>query len=158
MIFGKPACNDSDNESTVVAYSNTFLFRRVDISGTDNQCIMNSLNAFYKDVDDSRKANILWNVVNQSNNPHIRCNDNAFVLNRMVGYDTTFYGVCIKHQYWDEINPRAATCYIKFGAAHFEYIQPLRPDNDDVSVIKDDEMIIPIGKRFFISSSFGGYC
>ena len=64
MIFGKPACNDSDNESTVVAYSNTFLFRRVDISGTDNQCIMNSLNAFYKDVDDSRKANILWNVVN----------------------------------------------------------------------------------------------
>ena len=58
MIFGKPACNDSDNESIVVAYSNTFLFRCVDISGTDNQCIMNSLNVFYKDVDDSRKANI----------------------------------------------------------------------------------------------------
>ena len=36
MIFDKTACNDSDNETTVDAYSNAFLFRRVVISGTDN--------------------------------------------------------------------------------------------------------------------------
>ena len=59
MIFVKPACNDSDDESTVVAYSNTFLFRRVDISGTDNQCIMYTLNAFYKDVNDLMKASVI---------------------------------------------------------------------------------------------------
>ena len=36
MIFDKTACNESDDETTIVAYSNAFLFQCVDISGTDN--------------------------------------------------------------------------------------------------------------------------
>ena len=43
----------------------------------------------------------------------------------------------------DEIHPRVTTCYVKFGATPFEYIQSFRPENDDMTVIKDDEIIIP---------------
>ena len=72
----------------MVAYSNAYVFRRIDISGTDNQYLMYALNAFYKDVDDLKITSVLWNGVNWSNKPEMRCNDNAFVFNRMLGYNT----------------------------------------------------------------------
>ena len=56
MIFDKTLCNESDAETTVVAYSNDYVFRHVDNSGTNNQYLMNTLNAFYKDVDVLKKA------------------------------------------------------------------------------------------------------
>ena len=81
----------------------------------------------------------------------MRCNDNAFLFNRILGYNTEFYDIRAKYWYWDETNPRAATYYIKFGTDRLEYVQPFRPNNDDMTVIKDDEIIIPGGK--FIPSA-----
>ena len=43
----------------------------------------------------------------------------------------------------EEVNQKAATCYIKFDNKHFKYIQPIRSDNDDKIVTKDNEIIIP---------------
>ena len=60
----------------------------------------------------------------------MRTNDNAFVFNRMLGYNTAFYDIRTKYWYWDEVNFQAATCYIKFDQHHFEYIQLLRPHTD----------------------------
>ena len=42
------------------------------------------------------------NLVNWSNNETIRCNNNAFVFNRMIGYNTVFYDIKTKNWYWDE--------------------------------------------------------
>ena len=72
MIFDKTLCNESDAETTVVVYSNVYIFRRVDISGSDNKCLMYDVNAFYKNVHDLKKASVLWNVVSWSNKPVMR--------------------------------------------------------------------------------------
>ena len=87
----------------------------------------------------------------------MRCNDNSFVFNRMFGYNPALYDIRTKDWYWDKINPRAATCYKKFDHDHFECIQPLRSDNDIITIIKDDGIIIP-RESCSISSSFRGYC
>ena len=65
MIFDKTLYNESDAEATVVAYSNVYILRRVDIYGTENQCLMYALNVLYKDVDDLKKASVLWNAVDK---------------------------------------------------------------------------------------------
>ena len=44
----------------------------------------------------------------------MRFNDNAFVFNIMLGYNTLFYNIDTEDWYWDEINSQAATCYINF--------------------------------------------
>ena len=72
----------------------------------------------------------------------MRCNDNAFVFNRMLGYNTAFFDNDTKDQPLDEVNPNVATCYVQFGNNHFDYIQPLRPYDDSISSIKDNEMIV----------------
>ena len=59
MIFDKTICNESDAETTVVAYSNVYVLRRVDISGIDNQCLMYALKVFYKIIVDLKKAIVL---------------------------------------------------------------------------------------------------
>ena len=144
VTFDKTACCEIDVKTTVVAYSKAFVFRRVEIGGKDNQCLQFVLNAFYKDVNDLRHATVLWNVVNWSNNEIIRCNDNAFVFNIILGYNTAFYDINTKDWYWDEVNSQSATCYIKFGEQHYNYIQPLRPRNVSFVSIKNNEVIIPI--------------
>ena len=65
MIFDKILYNESDAEATVVAYSNVYILRHVDIYGTENQCLMYALNVLYKDVDDLKKASVLWNAVDK---------------------------------------------------------------------------------------------
>ena len=89
-----------------------------------------STSAFYKNVNESSNTNVLWNLVNWSNNTVIFCNDNAFVFNRMLGYITHFLLFENKCWYWDKVNSNAATCYIQFGDEHFDYIQPVRPYDD----------------------------
>ena len=64
-----------------------------------------------------------------------RCNDNVFVFNIMLSYNTEFYDIRTKDWYRDKISIREATCYIKFSEDHFEYIQHLPPDNKDMTVI-----------------------
>ena len=97
MIFDKSACGEIDENTTVVAYQKTFVFRRVEIGGKDNQCLQFTLNAFYKDVHKLKHATVLWNLVNWSNNEIMCCNDNAFVFNRILGYNTVFYDINTKH-------------------------------------------------------------
>ena len=46
---------------------------------------------FYKNGNALKKASVLWKVVNWSNKPKIRCNDNSCVFNKILGYDTVFY-------------------------------------------------------------------
>ena len=104
------------------------------------------LNVFYKGVDDSKKASVLWNVVNWSNKPEMRWNDNVFVFDRMLGYNTAFYDIRTRDWQWGEVNHKSATCYIKYGNKHFGYIQPIYSDNDDKIVTSDNEIIIPIAK------------
>ena len=66
-------------------------FRIVDIGGKNNQYLQFALHAFYKDVEETKEATFLWNPVNWSNiNTTMRCNDNAFVFNIILGYNTAF--------------------------------------------------------------------
>ena len=102
------------------------------------------MNAFYKEVDDLKHAAVLWNLVNWSNTTIMRANDNAFVFNRMIGYNTVFYDVDTKNWYWDEVNSQAAICYIKFSKKHYDYTQPLRPHTDLLDTINTKDQIIPI--------------
>ena len=75
------------------------------------------------------------------------CNDNAFVFNRMIGYNTAFYDLDTKHWYWNEVNSQAATCYIKFSEQHYDYIHYLRPHTVSFDSINDKELIIPISNQ-----------
>ena len=64
IIFDKSYLTDDDLNQVVAAYSVPFILRVVSIAGNDNQCLKFALSAFYKDVNESRKANVLWNLVN----------------------------------------------------------------------------------------------
>ena len=81
-IFDKTGCDETetDKTTTVVAYSKGFVFRIVDIGGKNNQCLQFALHVFYKDVDETSVATILWNLVKWSNNEIMLYNDNAFVF------------------------------------------------------------------------------
>ena len=61
MIF---ACGEIDENTTVVAYSKVFVFRRVEIGGKDNQCLQFALNVLYNDVYELNYATVLWNLIN----------------------------------------------------------------------------------------------
>ena len=87
MLFDKTSLSEDDKDKAVAAYSVPFIFRVVPISGDDNQCLQFALSAFYKDVDKSTNANVLWNLVNWSNSTVMRCNDNGYIFNRMLGYN-----------------------------------------------------------------------
>ena len=144
VIFDKTACGETDKNNTVVAYSKAFVFRIVDIGGKDNQYLQFALNTFYKDVKDVKHATVLWNLVKWSNTTIMRTNNNAFVFNIILGYNTAFYDVDTKHWYWDEVNSQATICYIKFSEHHYDYIQPLRPHTDLLDTINNKEQILPL--------------
>jgi len=58
------ACGEIDENTTVVAYSKVFVFRRVKIGGKDNQCLQFVFNVFYNDVYELKYATVLWNLIN----------------------------------------------------------------------------------------------
>ena len=64
MIFDKSSLTNDDLNQAVTTYSVPFIFQVVPIAGDDNHCLQFALSAFYKDVDESSKANVLWNLVN----------------------------------------------------------------------------------------------
>ena len=66
-------------------------FRIVRISGYQNQCLQFCLNAFYNDVDNLKKATLLWSCAYWGKEQISRLNDNAFVFNRMLGYNTAIF-------------------------------------------------------------------
>ena len=144
-IFDKTGCdeNETDKTTTVVAYSKEFVFRIVDIGGKNHQCLQFDLHAFYKDIDETSVATVLWNLVNWSNTTIMRTNDNVFVFSKILGYNTAFYDVDTKKWYWDEVNFQAVR-YIKFNEKHYDYIQPLRPHTDLLDTINNKEQILPL--------------
>ena len=102
MIYDKTTFGKiNDENTTVITYSKDFPFHRVEIGGKNNQCLQFSLNAFYKEIHELKQAIILWNLINWSKTKIIRCNNNAFVINIMIGYNTLFYDLDTKHWYWD---------------------------------------------------------
>jgi len=134
--------------TTVVAHSKAFVFRRVEIGGKGNQCLQIALDVFYKKFNDLKHATVLWNLVSWSNTKMMHCNDNAFVFNRLLGYNIAFYDLGAKYWYWDKVNSQAATCYIKFSEKHYDYIQPLCPHTLSLDQINDRELITPIANVF----------
>ena len=66
-------------------------FRIVKISGYQNQCLQFCLNDFYNDVDNIKKATLLWSCAYWGKERISRLNDNAFVFNRMLGYNTVIF-------------------------------------------------------------------
>ena len=96
-MFDKTACGETEKNTTVVTYLKDFVFRSVEIGRKDNQYLQSALNAFYKDVNNLKHATTLWNLVKCSNTKIIRCNDNAFVFNIILGYNTAFYDLDTKH-------------------------------------------------------------
>ena len=121
-FFYKTTCGELIKNTTVVAYSKAFVFRRVEIGGKGNQYLQFTLNLVYKDDNDLKHATFLWNLVNWWSTKVIRCKDNAFFFNIMLGYNTVLYDFDTKHWYWDEVNSQTATCYIKFSEHHYDYI------------------------------------
>ena len=79
-----------DNKGIISCWE-TYKLRTIKISGNINQCLQYSLNAFYHDVDDLKKATILWSVAHWSQYQVCRTNDTAFMFNRMLGYNTALY-------------------------------------------------------------------
>ena len=132
-----------ENKGIILCWE-TYKFRAIKISGNENQCLQYCLNAFYHDVDDLKKATILWSVAHWGQYAVCRTHDNAFVFNRMLGYNTSLYDN--KHNKWefDRVNDLSATCYIKHDMNHFTYLQPLSShQEEDFFGNKDDELIIP---------------
>ena len=80
----------------------------------------------------------------------------TYFFNRMIGYNTVFYDNETDDQYYDEVDQKAVKCYIKFGKKYFEYIQPIRLDNDDNIVTKENEIIIPRAKFIPIATVLQG--
>ena len=122
----------------------TYKFHAIKISGNRNQYLQYFLNDFYHDVDDLKKATILWSVAHWGQYAVCRTNDNSFVFNRMLGYNTALYDN--KHNKWefDRVNNLSATCYIKHNMNHFTYLQPLSSHQEEVFLVKkDDELLLP---------------
>ena len=79
-----------DNKGIISCWE-TYKFRSIKISGNRNQCLQYCLNIFYHEGDDFKKATILWSVVHWGQYTVCRTNDNAFVLNQMLDYNTALY-------------------------------------------------------------------
>ena len=57
--------------------------------------------------------------------PVCRTHDNAFIFNRMLGYNTALIDDIDNKRQFDCVNDLSATCYIKYSRKHYTYIQPL---------------------------------
>ena len=122
----------------------THKFRSVKISGNRNQCLQYCLNAFYHDVNELKKATILWSVAHWGQYEVCRTNENDVVFNRMLGYNSAFYDNKLKKWDFDRVNDLSATCFIKHDNNHYTYLQPLYSNQDKNYIIeKDNDLIIP---------------
>ena len=75
----------------IIDHWNNHKFLVVDISGNTNQCLQYALNALYHDVIEIKKSTILWSDVHYGQYPLYCSNDNAFVFNRMIDYNTSLF-------------------------------------------------------------------
>ena len=121
----------NEQNKGVVFRWETHKFRSVEISGRRSQCLQFCLNAFYHDVNDLKKATILWSVAHWGQRAVCRTNDNAFIFNSMLGCNTVFYDNVDSKWTFDRVNDLSATCYIKYSNKHYTYIQPLSSHIED---------------------------
>ena len=142
--------NSSDNVNSGVPNKEGIIdrwhrckFRTVKISVFQNQCLQFCLNAFYNDVDNLKKATLLWSCAYWGKEQISRLNDNAFVFNRMLGYNTAIFDEVDNKWQHDRVNDQAETCYIKYKDKHFTYLQPVANIEDiDFDVILPHHTII----------------
>ena len=94
VIFDETACNETDKNTTVVAYSKFFL-RIVEIGEKYNQCLQFAL-----------QSRLLFYGILLTGQIQIQQCDlmKTHFFNRMLGYNKVFYDEDTKHWYWDEIN------------------------------------------------------
>ena len=116
----------------MISLKNNNKFRSIKISGNRNQCLQYCLNIFYHEGDDFKKATILWSVAHWGQYPVMRTNDNVFIFNWMLGYNTTFYDDIDKKWQFDSVNDLSVTCYIKYSKNYYTYIQPLSSHQEEV--------------------------
>ena len=76
------------NNKCIIDRCKSYKFRFIPISGNINQCVQYCLNAFYHDIDEIKKATILWSVVYWGQYSIYRTNYNTIVFNRMLDYNT----------------------------------------------------------------------
>ena len=137
-----------ENKGIILCWE-TYKFRAIKISGNRNQCLQYCLNTFYHDVDDLKKATILCSVAHWGQYAVCHTNDNAFVFNRILGYNTALYDN--KHNKWefDRVNDLPATCYSKHDMNNFTYLQSLSShQEEDFFEKKDDEVILPMANVY----------
>ena len=83
--------SDVPNNFSIIDRWDRCKFRIVEMSGSRNQCLQYCLNAFYHDIDYIKKVTIVWSCAYWSKLGVCMINDNAFMFNRMLGYNTAIY-------------------------------------------------------------------
>ena len=60
-----------------------------------------------------------------------RTNDNAFIVNRMLDYNTALYDDIDDKWQFDRVNDLSVMCCIKYSKSHYTYMQPLANHKED---------------------------
>ena len=95
------------------------------------------------DISEIKNATTLWSVVHCDKYPSCRTNDNVFIFNQMLGYNTVLFGGFDKKWQWGRVNELSATCYINYSANYYTCIQPMANRNEIAfNFHKKDEIII----------------
>ena len=76
------------NNQGIIDPLKSYEFHFIPIFGNYNQCLQYWLNAFYHDIDEIKNVTIFWSAVHWVQYPTYRTNDNVFVFNQMIGYNT----------------------------------------------------------------------
>ena len=102
------------NEGIIYCWK-TYKFRSIKISGNRNQCLQYYITTFYHHVDDLKKTTILWLVVHWGQYAVYRTNDNAFIVNRMLDYNTALYDDIDDKWQFDRVNDLSVMCCIEYS-------------------------------------------
>ena len=78
------------NNQSITNRWNTHKIRFIEMFGKKSKFTI-CLNAFYNDIGAIKKATILWSVAFWGQYATCRANDNTFIFNRMLGYNTILY-------------------------------------------------------------------
>ena len=86
-----------------------------------------------------------------------RTNDNTFIFNRMLGYNTALYDDIDDKLQFERVNYLSATCYIKYSKHHYTDIQPLANHTEDYFFSSEkDECIVPRSNGYSSPEILGG--
>ena len=63
----------------------------IHISSNRNQNLQYSLNTFYHHINEMKKGTIFWSIGYCGQYPSCRTIDNAFIFNRILGYNSVLF-------------------------------------------------------------------